>query len=125
MAAKKIPQEPGKSPAVGYKKPPAKHQFKPGNKANPGGRPKGRSLTALLREWLDETGEPPDTGTNAERIVAALIRGAVGGDRQTIKDVFERVEGKVTLPEPETPPEAKPRLVIPDGDARPRRDDPG
>lgn len=41
---------------VGYKKPPRQHQFKPGNNANPRGRPKGaRNLQALISEAFFES----------------------------------------------------------------------
>jgi hypothetical protein len=41
---------------VGYCKPPRAHQFKPGNNANPMGRPKGtRNRKVLVREFLLES----------------------------------------------------------------------
>jgi hypothetical protein len=42
-----------KNPDVGYGKPPAEHQFKPGQSGNPKGRPKGRkSEEKMLEEIL-------------------------------------------------------------------------
>jgi hypothetical protein len=40
---------------VGYGRPPAATRFKPGQSGNPKGRPRGRSLTTILRQSLDKT----------------------------------------------------------------------
>lgn len=68
--------------------------FKPGQSGNPNGRPKGTSLTARLRVAIEKP-EPGDERPVADRLVAKLITLALEGDRQAIKDVFERVDGKV------------------------------
>lgn len=71
-------------------------RFKPGNRANPGGRPKGRSLTSRLREALEA--ELPNGKQRADALINELILLALGrgtGDRQAIKDIFDRVDGKV------------------------------
>lgn len=45
----------GKEYNIGWKKPPKEHQFKPGNNANPKGRPKGsKNLATILKEKLDK-----------------------------------------------------------------------
>lgn len=95
-------------------------RFKPGNRANPGGRPKGPDLTARLRAALAEPigdGGRPAGMTVADRLVEALIEMAIRGDRQAIKDIFERVDGKapdrVFLDDAWT---SKPCLFIPDDD---------
>ena len=83
---------PGASPTSG-KVPPVEHRWKPGQSGNPGGRPKGESLTAGLRRRL----EAEHRGrTLAEAVIEALVRGAVQGKPQHIKEVLDRVEGKVT-----------------------------
>ncbi len=61
--------------------------FKPGQSGNPGGRPKGTSVTAVLRELLDQAG--PDS------VAAPLLELAQGGDIQAIKVLLDRTEGKV------------------------------
>lgn len=68
--------------------------FKPGQSGNPGGRPKGTSLTALLREAVDR--EDGAGRTVGDVLIDVLIGIARAGDRQAIKDVFERVDGKLT-----------------------------
>ncbi len=66
--------------------------FPPGVSGNPGGRPKGVSLTARLREALDELdGDKP----KAHKLIDVLMTVAMKGDRQAIKDIMERVDGKV------------------------------
>lgn len=61
MAKKQTPSadgagQPKRDYEVGYGKPPKQHQFKPGQKANPDGRPKGsRSAQQEARALLDGT----------------------------------------------------------------------
>jgi hypothetical protein len=78
---------------VGNPNPSQSTRFGPGNNANPGGRPKGRSLTAYLREVLD--GEK-DGKPRALKVAERLVELAEEGDRAAIKDIFERLEGRVT-----------------------------
>lgn len=63
-------------------------RFKPGHSGNPGGRPKGTSITAALRELIDEAG--PDS------VAGPLLEAAQAGDIKAIKVVLERTEGRVT-----------------------------
>ena len=63
--------------------------FKPGNNANPKGRPKGSiSLVSALKKRLREK---PD---EKEKIVDALIRDAQIGDAGDKKLVLEYIDGK-------------------------------
>ncbi len=71
--------------------------YKPGESGNPGGRPKGKSLTAVLRELLDEIPRG-DTAKLKERIVKALLDKALKGDTKALDLIFERADGKITLP---------------------------
>lgn len=65
-------------------------RFRPGESGNPAGRPKRTRLTeALIAELA--TG---DDQTTAERVAAALIREALAGNVQAIREVFDRAEGK-------------------------------
>ncbi|MEO6809727.1 MAG: DUF5681 domain-containing protein [Isosphaeraceae bacterium] len=77
------------------------HTFPPGVSGNPGGRPKGTiSLVTLLRRKLAEGGD--DGIQNAEAIIDALILQARCGDYRHIKEILERIDGKVS----EKPPES-------------------
>ena len=79
----------GPSPDVGKAT-----QFKPGNRANPGGRPKKTKITDATRAWLEEI--DPVTGmTNAERVARAQGRQALKGSTGAFNALADRTEGKV------------------------------
>lgn len=59
------------------------------------GRPKGeKSFAAMLRIAINEAGEKPGT-TRLRDIADALVTSAVKGDIQAIKEVADRLDGKV------------------------------
>lgn len=69
--------------------PPKEYQFKPGQSGNPAGRAKGHKwLKTRLIEALEATGADKD-------IVVALIDKAKKGDIMAIKEVMDRIDGKV------------------------------
>jgi hypothetical protein len=74
--------------------------FPPGVSGNPNGRPKGRSLTARLRDLLDQyeiNGKRVPNGKQvADLVVEGLVLGAAKGNSRNLQEVFNRVEGKVT-----------------------------
>lgn len=70
-----------------------KHKFKPGQSGNPGGRPKGQSLSALLRELLDEVQK--NGKTLGESVSRALIAAAKRGNVKAFNAIADRVDGKV------------------------------
>lgn len=80
------------------------YRFRPGQSGNPGGRPKGRSLTAILRAKLDDDtlmGRPlPEGMTVGDFLIEAMLMHAVKGDASLIKETLARVDGKVPAPEP-------------------------
>lgn len=72
--------------------PPVEHQFKPGQSGNPGGRPKGTSLTAVLRRVLEREHQGRPIG---ELLVERLVKEALSGKLPHLKEVLDRVEGRV------------------------------
>lgn len=81
-------------------------QFAPGQSGNPGGRPKGRSITALIRELLDapasdRNGSPIVGKTVGDQVAEALLREARSGDVRAIKELLDRTEGRTRVAEPE------------------------
>jgi hypothetical protein len=67
-------------------------RFAPGRSGNPAGRPKGESLTASLRRYLD--GEDKDGRPRAERFAEKLAEMVLLGDIQAMKMVLDRIDGK-------------------------------
>ena len=101
-----VPQEPGNDrKAVGYCNPPVAYRFGPGNRANPGGRPKAQSLTSILREVMAE--RMIDGRTVGEKFIdQVLAHAAKRGDSGLIKEVFSRHDGPVPPLQEEKPAEA-------------------
>jgi len=77
--------------------------FRPGRSGNPAGRPKGQSLTALLRAQLDK-------GNNAQALAKMIVDKALSGDYQFCKLILERMEGKVP-DRVEDPEKARAQLI--------------
>ena len=67
--------------------------FRKGVSGNANGRPKGESLTAVLRRVLDEVGK--NGKTNAEMIARALVTAAKRGNVKAFSLIADRVDGKV------------------------------
>ena len=87
--------------------------FRPGQSGNPKGRPKAILATAL-RERLDLVGD--DGRSVADRLAQTLINLALSGDLGAIREILNRVDGKVckAADEPGTDYEvSRPRIVIP------------
>ena len=86
------PVPPGCSPRSGLP-PPVEYRWQPGQSGNPGGRPKGQSITAELRALLAKE-------HNGKRIVELLaerfIKEALSGKFPFAKEVIDRADGKVT-----------------------------
>jgi hypothetical protein len=67
-------------------------RFQPGQSGNPAGRPKGQSLTARLRRYLDAPGK--DGRPRADRLAETLAELALSGDIRAIRMVLDRLDGK-------------------------------
>ena len=73
------------------------YRFKPGNCANPGGRPKSRLISAELRNKIAEIDPNDSQGrTNAEVVAEKIVEMAKNGDIKAIAEVIDRIEGKAT-----------------------------
>jgi hypothetical protein len=77
----------GPSPDVGKKT-----QFKPGNRANPDGRPKSKTITAAYLAKLEELAAGDHT--IAELLAEAQIKKALKGDTTAVREITDRTEGK-------------------------------
>lgn len=77
--------------------PPAEHRWKKGVSGNPRGRPKKRdSLTGLLKEEIKKIC-PADRQkrTWEELMVLATLQLAMKGNAAALKEVWERLDGKI------------------------------
>jgi len=81
----------GDNRETGHCRPPVAHRFQPGQSGNPAGRPKGRSVTAVLRKVIDA-----NDGALAERLVRTLVDRALKGDFRAMREIWDRMEGKPT-----------------------------
>ena len=68
------------------------HRFQKGRSGNPGGRPKGRSITAALRRLAetDHNGKPI-----AEVLAEVMMKQALSGHYNFAREIVERLDGKV------------------------------
>jgi hypothetical protein len=87
--AKKTDKKQGNN-KVGPCNPPKPHRFKPGQSGNPNGRPKSKPITAAIKKLLDK-----NDGAALLAIAAASIEKASEGDHRHLKEILDRVEGKV------------------------------
>ena len=69
--------------------------FAPGLSGNPNGRPKGQSITSIIRAMLDREDEANPGRTKGEQLATVMVREALAGDVKFAKMLWERVEGKV------------------------------
>jgi hypothetical protein len=91
---------------VGYKSPPRRSQFKPGQSGNPSGKAKGlRSMTAELRDILGEditfTADGAIKTMSKQRALASsLIKAAIDGDLRATAIVMAHLNRDTAKSEP-------------------------
>ena len=78
--------------------PSRENQFRPGQSGNPGGRPKGRSVTARVRRLMlaGEIGGKalPDGKQVADVVAETLLREALSGNFKALKYLIERNDSR-------------------------------
>jgi hypothetical protein len=87
---KQIPQN---KPKTGRRDPPVEYRFKPGQSGNPGGRPKGTSISAIMSELRDEV-DPKEKKNRAEILARAFFKMAEKNP-SFANIVLDRTEGTV------------------------------
>ena len=91
MAKQATKKKAGKQPAKGRADHLKAHQFKAGISGNKSGRPKGSlSMVALIRKELQA-----NNAKKAKAIVRALLKEAEAGNISHIKELLDRIDGKV------------------------------
>ena len=64
--------------------------WKPGESGNPGGRPKGTSITARLRKLVEK-----NEGEVADALCKAIVKAGLKGDYRFVKEILDRLDGPV------------------------------
>jgi hypothetical protein len=73
-------------------------QFKPGQSGNPGGRPRGASLTKLISGLLEKEefqGSSLEGRKVADALASVIVTKAIEGDYRFVELVMNRIDGKV------------------------------
>lgn len=74
------------------------HQFKPGNNANPKGRPKTADcIPAWIAKYATMKEEKADKMTFAQRAAYAMYKAAIDGDTSAAKLIFNRIEPEIRI----------------------------
>jgi len=66
--------------------------FKPGQSGNPNGRPKSKPFKEAIQRALTEAG---DDKASLQAVATALVDKAMQGDVPAIKEIADRLDGKV------------------------------
>ena len=110
----------GDETAVGYRKPPAKNQFRKGASGNPRGRPKGtRDLASVLAATLSERVTVNENGrrkkiTKLEAAVKQLVNRAAAGDARSLQLLLglkQASEAQPQQPDPSQPSRADAEVI--------------
>jgi hypothetical protein len=116
-----LPGDNPKDYEIGYGKPPIASRFKPGNRANPQGRPRGSgTLAGLLQRALDApaaiTNGKRRRLTKREAMIRSLVERSAGADLAATKLLFEmlrKADPQAVAPDPaESAPLGKDALTL-------------
>jgi hypothetical protein len=106
---------PSEAEKVGYKRPPSKSQFKPGQSGNPRGRPKRKvDMTDSLHKALDEkivVNEAGKTLTKLEALVQSQVDRVLQGEAKAIPALI-RLLSKTGHFKPKTRPGRMTGVVV-------------
>jgi hypothetical protein len=98
-------------------------KFVKGVSGNPNGRPKGISITAMVKDKLKEKPEGQDEKTYADLIISAILKKALkDNDTNMLKTVWQYIDGmpKQTIAgDPENPLESNINVTFKDGRSKP------
>jgi Family of unknown function (DUF5681) len=107
--------EPSETETVGYKRPPAKSQFKPGTSGNPRGRPKRKvDMSAVLNKAFNDKIVVTGLGktlTGMEAFVQSIVDRALQGDSKAIPGLL-RLFAKAKLFKPVPDPTRLTGVVV-------------
>jgi len=73
--------------------PPISGRWKPGQSGNPGGRPKKKPLTEAMQRMLNKLSD-----AETEALLKSTFERVMNGDIGALKEVCDRVEGRVVTP---------------------------
>jgi hypothetical protein len=104
--------------SVGYKRPPVKSRFKPGQSGNPSGRAKGsQNFKTLFNKILNEEvslreGSDVRKVSKAEALMRGLVVGALKGDTRSLGTLFRFAEQAGQFEEPGEPIGCIRRVIV-------------
>jgi hypothetical protein len=104
--------------SVGYKRPPVKSRFKPGQSGNPSGRAKGsQNFKTLFNKILNEEvslreGSDVRRVSKAEALMRSLVVGALKGDTRSLGTLFRFAEQAGQFEEPGEPIGCIRRVIV-------------
>jgi len=71
-------------------------KFQKGQSGNPGGRPKGKSITALLEKYLKGKDGEIEGKTRKQALIEKLTEMGLDGNMIALKYIIDRIDGKPT-----------------------------
>jgi hypothetical protein len=104
--------------SVGYKRPPVRSRFKPGQSGNPSGRAKGsQNFKTLFNKILNEEvslreGSDVRRVSKAEALMRSLVVGALKGDTRSLGTLFRFAEQAGQFEEPGEPITQIRRVIV-------------